>query len=234
MKYFLNILAAFVLISVNSSLTAQTTLNKGTIKMEITKAKSDDPQMDMGLSALKGSQTELVFDGNRYVTNMDMMGGMVSIKTKIETDKNKMDMLMDAMGNKIWVESELDKAESASEKQVAEQSKITYDKADTKNILGYKCYKMTLTNPEMEDFTLIGYVTQDIKTNANLVKGFQSMQFEGYLMEYTISNPQFSITMSAVEVKDTFDESKFNFDTKGYKKMTMDEFQKSMGGMGGF
>lgn len=234
MKYFLSFIAAFVLISVNSPLTAQTTLSKGTIKMEITKAKSDDPQMDMGLSALKGSQTELVFDGNRYVTNMDMMGGMVSIKTKIETDKNKMDMLMDAMGQKIWVESELDKAESASEKQVAEQSKITYDKADTKTILGYKCYKMTLTNPEMEDFTLIGYVTQDIKTNANLVKGFQSMQFDGYLMEYTISNPQFSITMSAVEVKDTFDESKFTFDTKGYKKMTMDEFQKSMGGMGGF
>lgn len=79
MKYFLSFIAAFILISVNSSLTAQTTLNKGTIKMEITKAKSDDPQMDMGLSALKGSQTELVFDGNRYVTSMDMMGGMVSI-----------------------------------------------------------------------------------------------------------------------------------------------------------
>lgn len=143
-------------------------------------------------------------------------------------------MLMDAMGNKIWVESDIDKAETVAEKQVAEQSKVTYDKADTKTILGYKCHKMTLTNPEMEDFTLTGYVTQDIKTNANLVKGFQSLNFDGYLMEYTISNPQFSITMSAVEVKDTFDESKFNFDTKGYKKMTMDEFQKSMGGMGGF
>ena len=32
--------------------------------------------------------------------------------------------------------------------------------------------------------------------------------------------------------KDTVDESKFNFETKGYTKMTMDEFQKTMSAMG--
>ncbi len=233
MKNFLSIFIAFLLIASGSYLNAQKVLTKGTVVMEITNVKSDDPQMEMGLAAMKGSQTELIFDEKKYVTNMDMMGGMISMKTKIQTGENKMDLLMDAMGNKIWVESELDKAQSASEKEMAGKSKITYDKNDIKTILGYKCYKMTLTNPEMGDFKISGYVTPDIKTNANLVQGFQAVNFDGYLVEYTVENPQFSMTMTAVKILDTVDESKFVFDTKGYKKMTMEEFQKSMGAMSG-
>ncbi len=233
MKNFLGLIAVFVLIGSSHTLTAQKTLTKGTVIMEITDVKADDPQMEMGLAALVGSQTELVFAEGQYVTNMDMMGGMISMKSHVKQGENKFNMLMDAMGNKIWVESDLDKAQSNAEKEMAAQSKITYDKNATKEILGYKCYKMTLTNPEMEGLTLIGYVTPDIKTPANIVQGFQSVEFEGYLMEYTLGNPQFSMTFAAVKISDTVDEKQFDLDTKGYKKMTMDEFQKTMGAMGG-
>ena len=93
---------------------------------------------------------------------------------------------------------------------------------------------MSVTNPEMDGVTLSGYVTAEIKTKANIIQGFQSLEFEGYPMEFSIGSPQFSMTMTAIDVKDSVDENKFLLDTKGYKKMTMDEFQKSMGGMGGF
>jgi hypothetical protein len=41
-----------------------------------------------------------------------------------------------------------------------------------------------------------------------------------------------SITMTAKEVTDKVDESKFVLDTKGFKKMTMEEFQKLAESMG--
>jgi hypothetical protein len=234
MKNIFNFLSFILLFTINNSLQAQQVIDKGTIKMEITGVSSEDPQMAMGLEMMKGSQTELIFTEGQYVTNMDMMGGMMKIKVHIEKSKNMMNMLMDMMGNKSWIESKIDETQTAQQKAIAEQSKIEYDKTDTKEILGYKCYKMKVSNPEMEGMSVTGYVTEDIKTKANLIQGFQSLEFAGYTMEFTVSNPKFSMTMTAVDIKDTVDESKFSFDTKGYKKMTMAEFQKSMGGMGGF
>ncbi len=234
MKLIFNLFSFLLFISVTNSLSAQKVMDKGTVKMEITNVSSDDPQLAMGLEMMKGSQTELIFKEEQYVTNMNMMGGMMKIQVHIEKSKNMMNMLMDMMGNKSWIESKLDETQNAQQKAIAAQSKVEYDKNDTKDILGYKCYKMTVTNPEMEGMTVTGYITEDIKTKANLIQGFQSLEFAGYTMEYTVSNPKFSMTMTAVDIKDNVDESKFSFDTKGYKKMTMAELQKSMGGMGGF
>lgn len=233
MKNILFYLTFTVIASLNISLSAQKTLDKGSVKMEITSVSAEDPQMAMGLEMMKGSQTELFFKNDEYVTHMDMMGGMVKMQTHVEHAKNVMNLLFDMMGNKMWIESKLDEAQTAQQKEISSKSKIEYDKNDTKEILGYKCYKMTVTNPEMEGMKVTGYVTEDIKTKANLIQGFQSLEFAGFTMEFTVGNPQFAMTMTAVEIKDTVDDSKFTYDTKGYKKMTMEEFQKSMGNMGG-
>jgi len=48
-----------------------------------------------------------------------------------------------------------------------------------------------------------------------------------------MESPQMSMTMETKELSDKMDESSLTVDTGGYKKMTMEEFQKSMGGMGG-
>jgi len=212
---------------------AQKALNSGTIKMSITEVKSDDPQVEAQMQMMVGSETELVFDGEEHVTNMSMMGGMINIKNYVNNAEKKMDMLMDMMGQKLWVETTLDQAQSPQERQVAEMSKISYDKNDRKTILGYSCYKMTLTNPEMEGMQIIAYVSEDIKTKANNLQGFQSLTFSGYPLEYTMSSPQFSLTMTTTEIKDAVDKSRLKLNTTGYKKMSMEEFQKSMGG-GGF
>jgi hypothetical protein len=221
-----------VLLSISYISSAQKSLDKGSITMEITAVASDDPQTEMMLGAMKGSQTEVVFEGSKHVTNMDMMGGMVKMQIHVNSDANKMNMLFDAMGNKMWIESDIDKSQDPKQKEIADKSVITYDKNDTKEILGYKCYKMTIKNDEMEGMKVTGYVTSDVKTNANLIQGFQSLKFEGYPMEFTVGSPQFSMTMTAKEIKETVDQNKFNLDTKGYKKMTMEEFQNAMGGMG--
>lgn len=232
MKNFFSILVTVLLVSSNFILNAQKVLEQGTVKMEITEVKSEDPQMAMGLEMMKGSQTELHFKAEKHATYMNMMGGMMEMKVFVESSKNQMNMLFDMMGKKAWIESKLDESQSVRDKEIASKSNIEYDKNNTKEILGYKCYKMTVTNPEMEGTTLTGYVTEQVKTKANMIQGFQSLEFAGYPMEFTVSNPVLSMTMTAVEIKDTVDESKFNFETKGYTKMTMDEFQKTMSAMG--
>jgi len=233
MKNIFSYLTVFILLVTVNVVSAQKTMDKGSIKMEVTNVSAEDPQMAMGLEMMKGSQTEVFFKNEQYVTHMDMMGGMVKMQVHVEKEKNMMNMLFDMMGNKTWIESKLDDAQTPQQKEIASKSKIEYDKSNTKDILGYKCYKMTVTNPEMEGMTVTAYVTEDIKTKANLIQGFQSLEFSGYTMEFTVGNPQFSMTYTAVEIKDSVDDSKFAYDTKGYKKMTMEEFQKSMAGMGG-
>ncbi len=213
-------------------LTAQKTLTKGTTTMEITNVLSEDPQMQMILEGIKGSQTILVFAEDKYVSSSDIMGGMVKITSHVSKKDNMMNMLFESMGNKIWVESTLDKAQTQQQKEIAMKNSVTYDKNDTKEILGYKCYKMTVTNPEMQDMTLTGYVAPEILTKANIIQGFQSVEFEGFPLEYTMKNKMGSITMTAKEVTDKVDESKFVLDTKGFKKMTMEEFQKLAESMG--
>jgi hypothetical protein len=213
-------------------LTAQKTLTKGTTTMEITNVLSEDPQMQMILEGIKGSQTILVFAEDKYVSSSDIMGGMVKITSHVSKKDNMMNMLFESMGNKIWVESTLDKAQTQQQKEIAMKNSVTYDKNDTKEILGYKCYKMTVTNPEMQEMTLTGYVAPEILTKANIIQGFQSVEFEGFPLEYTMKNKMGSITMTAKEVTDKVDESKFVLDTKGFKKMTMEEFQKLAESMG--
>lgn len=233
MKFLSKLFVVILFFSTSYASYAQKTLEQGTVKMEITKADSDDPNMAMGLQAMNGSQTLVVFDGNKHVSVMDMMGGMIKIKVLVEKESNKMNMIFDMMGNKTWVESELDKAQSEKEKTVAAQTKIEVDKNTTKEILGYKCYKITMTNPEMDGLSIEAYVTEDIKTKANLIQGFQSVELPGFTMEFNVINPQMRMTMSAVEVSEKADPKLFELDTKGCKKMTMEEFQKSMAAMGG-
>ncbi|KXK39224.1 MAG: hypothetical protein J5I52_00375 [Saprospiraceae bacterium] len=235
MKQFFSLFGLIALLTASYGLSAQKTLEKGSLTMEITKISAEDPQMEMGLSALKGSQTEMIFDQDKYMTISSMMGGMVNTKVRINKKENAFDLFMDAMGNKMWVESKLDESQTPEEAAIAKHTKIVYDKNDTKEILGYKCYKATITNPEMDkDMEIIAYVTPDIKASGNMMQGFQSVSLDGLHMEFTMKNPQFSMTFRAVDIKDTVDESKFNIDTKGYKKMTMEEFKNSMGNMGGF
>jgi len=229
MKKFVYFLFA-LLISVPSAF-AQKMLKEGYVKMELTKASSDNEEMAMAIGMMEGSVTELYFKQDMYATKMNMMGGMIEMKTLVNSASNTMDMLFNAGGQKMWINSTLDEA-SKSNADVTKDAKITYDYNDKKVIAGYNCFKMMIDVPGENEMKITGYVTKEIATDANLIQGMQSLKFEGYPMEYTVVNPMMSLTMSAKEVKETVDASQFQLKTDGYKKMTMDEFQKAMGGFG--
>ena len=229
-RIFLPLLA---FIAMSLSVVAQKTLDAGYIKMEITDVASDDEQTNMMLQMMKGTQTEVFFKGDAYVTSMDMMGGMVKTQTFVNEKDKSFDMLMDAMGQKYWINSNLDEARNSDNAKVAENAKVTYDKEDTKEILGYKAYRVNIELPGQEGLAITGYVSEEIKTKANLMQGMESLKLDGYPLEFTVNNPQMKLTMTTVEITDKVDESRLELKTDGFQKMTMEEFTQQMGaGMG--
>jgi hypothetical protein len=230
MKHLINLfffLVPFV------AITAQKTMDKGYVKMEITEATSDDPQMAMGLEMMKGSVTEIFFTEGKYKTSMNMMGGMVKMDNIVDVSTNKMDMLFDAMGSKSWVDTDLDEAKkNKPATQNMEEFEVEYDKSQTKTILGYEAYKATISIPNIQGMVVTGWITEAIKTDANIIQGMDDLKLQGFPLEFSLSNPQMKMTFSATDIKDTVDESQFVIKTDGYKKMTMKEFQNTMGGMG--
>ena len=95
-----NLLFIFIaLIGANFNSTAQKVLSEGYVKMEITEVTSDNPQMAQGLEMMIGTQTELFFNKEKSVNKMSMMGGMVENNTYVDFNTDKINILMNAMGN---------------------------------------------------------------------------------------------------------------------------------------
>lgn len=216
------------------NLFGQKQISEGKVVMELTDISSDDPQTAAMMEMMKGSQTIINFNKTGHASKMSMMGGMVEVKTYVNNENKMFDMLMDMMGQKFWIQSSLDELSKGEEAKQAQNAKVEYNKESTKKIMGYNCYAMTVTMPDNPDLKLTGFVTEDIKTDANIIQGMQAIKFAGFPIEYTLTTPMVKMTMTAVEIKETADASDLTAQTGGYTKMTMDEFKKKMGGMGGF
>lgn len=225
-------LSLFVLMISVVAINAQ--MDKGFIKVEITDVSSDNEQMAMQLEMMKGTETNYYFSGDKYVTKMSMMGGMVNMENHINTKTKKMDMLMDAMGSKLWVDTNLDEAKSGQEALTNEDVNISYDKSDTKKIHGLDAYKFTMEvpNPQMK-MNISGYLTEEINTEGNLIQGMEKVSLAGFPLEFTVKNSVMEMKMEATEVSKDVNAGIFDLKTDGYKKMTWSEFQTQMGSMGG-
>jgi hypothetical protein len=225
---FLGFIFIFIF-SVHHTAWSQDVLEQGKIVMELTDVSSENPQIAMAMGGMKGMKTEFNFKDDMHVTDMDM--GFVKVKVLVDKKNNKMDMLNDAMGNKSWIEASLDADQKAQ--QVAENTTVKTDKSKTKEVAGYPCYYFEFSNPDMPDLKVSGYITEKIKSNANMVQGFQAVKLDGFMLEYSVATPQMTMTTSAVEVSQNVDNDKFILNTKGYTKMTMDEFTEMMQKFGG-
>ncbi|MBK8080591.1 MAG: hypothetical protein IPK25_10080 [Saprospiraceae bacterium] len=124
---------------------AQKTINEGVVKMEISDISSNDPQTASALEMMKGSIFEIYFTEKENLTLVNMMGGLMEMKIHVNDADNVMNMYMDMMGQKYLVESKANESITAEQKEAASKMKIEYDKNDTKEIAGYKCYKMKIT-----------------------------------------------------------------------------------------
>ena len=207
---------------------------QGTLKLEIIEATSDNPQMAAGLEMMKGTITEVMYQDGQSITKMNMMGGMVEVDVKMGKEGN-MDMLMNAMGNKMWIQAsktDLDLAQAENDSPLADLD-FEYDESDRKEIAGFDCFKMIATAPGSDEFKLEAYITEDIKINAAVMQGIDITEFRGFPMEYIFDAGMMKMTVSTTEFSDEVAEGAFELDTNGYTKMSYEEFLNSMGQMGG-
>ena len=220
----------------SSAVNEQKEMKEGLIKFEVTDVKSDDPQMAAQLGMMKGTTNDVYFMKGKSVTKMNMMGGMMKMTMLNNSEDNTGTMLFDAMGQKYMIPITSEDKASSKEKstEMMGDMEFIYDKDDKKTIAGYECYKVTIKSSKMEGMEMSAYVTPDITSGAEVMQGIDASKLEGFPLEYTVSQGgQFSMVFTALEIKDEVSPEDFVLNTKGFKEMTMEEFQSAMGGMGG-
>jgi len=234
MKNILGTLLFSVLFTV-VGLNAQTVLDQGSLTLEITEVSSDDEQMEAMLQMMKGSQTEINFKDGKNMSSMNMMGGMVQVKSLYDKTSGGVDMLMDMMGQKMHVQSTTDEMQKATADQADafEGFEVKYDEADTKEILGHKCVKTEIIDPATKKATMEMYVAKNIKADSKILQGMQYFDIDGFPLEMIIKQPQMTMTLTTVKLDDKVDDAVFALKTDGYTKMTFQEFMDKMGAMGG-
>lgn len=211
---------------------AQSPMTQGMVKLEITDVSSTDAQTAQMLQMMKGSSSTIYFEGDKNLTRTSMMGGMVVTDSQVDKATNTLNMYMDMMGQKTWIQSSME--EAAAAKANMSNMDIKTDKANKKTINGLEAYAITIADKTNPDLKISGYVTDAIKASTQGIQGLEGMELPGFPLEIKIDmKGQMTMTFEAVEIKKELPANIFEKDTTGYKKMTMEEFQKSMGGMGG-
>lgn len=208
-------------------------MESGVIVQELTEIKADDPNMASQLSMLKGSINKVFFTNDKVVTKSDMMGGMMKMSTVTMSENKTGFMLfnMEMMGMKYKVNISEEDVETGKEN--SENMTVTYDKSDTKEIAGYKCYKATISSPEMAGAKITAYVTKELNITADIIQGVSGELIDGFPLEYSIGAPGMTMVYTTVEISKEIDKSEMDLNTDGYEEMSMKEFQKKMASMGG-
>ena len=216
MKKIKQISIAFLLLVSISSIGQ--TMTSGVIKYKMT---SDNEQMAM----MGDIVVTNYYEKENIAVQVDMMGGMVLTKIyKILNNPSATKMTMDAMGNKYEITGLDDNAAKGVDMADLENIvTVTFDKAITKEIAGYKCYKANVTYND--DKTGEFYITDDIKmttsTNESKLKGFP--------LEMTIVTPETTLNLVATEISKEIPKDSFIVPA-GFEKVTMEEFKEKMGG----
>lgn len=223
MKKISKIVFSLLLIS-SFAIQAQNTLKKGSVTYKISMSGNDETAAMMGESTMS-----VHFDEKTQATDMNMMGGMMLMKT-ITPIANVKDakMAIEVMGMKYEIIEVGEEALKANKGlgNLENAIDVTYDKKDTKEITGFKCYKATV---KMNDGTSsVFYITDAIAPQQSVKES--KVKLAGYPLEIKVSTPQGNMTMTASSFSKELPKDCFTIG-EGYTKITMEEFQKQMGGM---
>jgi GLPGLI family protein len=211
-------LTSIFLLSALLSVNAQTF--EGEITYKIT--YSDLPEEAEMYKAMLPSKSVVVMKNEKTMTEQKSMG-IVNIKIISNTKTKKTVMLMDMMGKKIMMEDDMDSDEiKKSEFEVIKKS-------ETKTIAGYKCNKAILKGKDGNE--VVYWYTKSLPGYKG--KSMPNIDIKGFPMEFEIKQEAMSMKMTVTTVdKKAVSNSVFDI-PEGYEKMTKEDMQKMMKGMGG-
>ena len=210
-------LIAFAIIS--TQFYAQTKTGAVTYEMSM---PNNGEMAQMGTNTIKIS-----FNEKSTATQMDIMGGMISMKT-ITVDKNNTKdtrTLMDAMGEKYEITGDSEGFGNSDIGSLEDAESVSYDKKDTKEILGYKCYKamVKMSSGATGNF----YITEAIATQT---KATDKVKLAGFPLEIEIGEAEGKVILKATAFDKELSANCFTV-PEGYTKVTQEELQQKFGGM---
>lgn len=193
-------------------LEAQKAFTAGSISYKV--VQIDGPQYLKSL--IRGGKASVHTKGHLVNTELKMMNGMMHSQTITNHKTNTSYMLNDMMGDKTAV--------LLDDRTIGDTIKIKYYKKETKQILGYNCYKTILKSKEG---TTTVYVTDEINAQSQLSRFYKELK--GFPLEYEVFKDGVTITFQASAINyDAPPDSKFQI-PEDYKQMTMAEFESMMG-----
>lgn len=219
------------------NLTAQSN-SKGTIKFEVTEVKANSPEMQQMIGAMKGMTQTIEFDDKRQKMTMNMMSGMMLIKTYTNSDAKTTETYMDMMGQKIKTVVSSEQIEEAQKEAgvMVKAEDIVYDKNARKNVLGKDCYKATLEmDNDGQKMKMEMYITEDIKVPSSFIQNLNQVQLKGTPLMWIIDVGMMQMTFVATEMSDELASDFFDKPAGQYQEMSMEQLkQMGMGGQMGF
>jgi hypothetical protein len=200
-------------------------LKKGSVTYKIVLTGNDEAAAMMGESTLT-----IHFDEKNQATEMNMMSGMMLMKT-ITPFGNIKDtkMAVEVMGMKYEI---IEAGEEALNNNngignLENATEVTYDKNDVKEIAGFKCYK---ANVKMTDGTTNAfYITEAIAPQTPIKE--TKIKLAGYPLEIITKTPEGEMIMTATSFGKELPKDCFIISGEGFTKVTMEEFKQQMGGM---
>ncbi len=223
MKKIIKIAFALFLVA-GVSMNAQNALKSGSVTYSMTMPSASEEMAAMGESTITVN-----FNDKIQATDMSMMGGMMLMKTIVPVGNEKdSKMTVEVMGMKYEITDAGAEATKNNNglSNLDNAKDVVYDKKDTKEIVGFKCYKATVT---MNDGTTsVFYITEAIAPQVQ--KADAKIKLPGYPLEMTVQTAQGDMVMKAVKFSKEVPADAFKVG-EGFTKVTMEEFQKQMGGM---
>lgn len=230
MKYLNTLLVLFLAFG----LTAQITT--GSLTMEITDVNTTMPGGEQMAEMMKGSEMSMHFTPEKQVTvsNMKMMG--MDMKTLTYVEGTKSTTYMDMMGQKMKYTVDITNLSELGieNEDLSKMYDITYDKSDTKEILGFTCYRAdvemdvsSIRNeadipPGMGSMSVIIYMTDEIEMNNFVMKEFQDLKFQGTPLMMSMDMGVMTMTYEATNFDKDVDSSVFEYPEGDYKEMDPD------------
>ncbi len=256
MKRLHALLLLVFLVAGTTNISAQRELTEGSVTIGITELEISDPQAASMLPMFKSSTMKLDFNDAKSLMTMDMMSGMMKVRVLLDNKTNATTMLMDMMGQKTMTNIS---AEEAAKAKTENKNKnpledapfdldITYDKSDTKEILGHKCHKAIFNikpkdeedakKMEKVDFSITAYVTKDIKYPQAMLDSYKEqmgadIKLTEFPLEFSIKfddgENKGKLTLAAKEINKSVENSTFKLDTTGYEEMSIEDMMKKNG-----
>jgi GLPGLI family protein len=179
------------------------------------------------MAAMGTNTIKISFNEKSSATQLDMMGGMISVKT-ISMDKNnpkETRMLMEMMGKKYEVTGDAEGFANTDVASLKDAESVTYDKKATKEILGYKCYKalVTMNSGVVNTF----YITEAIAVQSLPT---DKLKLTGFPLEVEVNSEKGKVVLLANAIDKAPSATCFTV-PEGYKKVTQEELQQELGGM---